>query len=99
MSATTVTALAPDVLADSSVLIKWFWAHGESEVESARALRDAHVEGHINLSVLDLAVYEVGNVLVRPLSLPAKVASRLSIRCCPSSVKPCPCNGDGWTRR
>lgn len=55
------------LLIDTSVLIKWFHEAGESEVAEARALRDAHVRGDLDAHVLDLAVYEVGNVLVRAL--------------------------------
>lgn len=55
------------LLVDTSVLIKWFHAEGESEVTEARAIRDAHVRGDLDAHVLDLAVYEVGNVLTRAL--------------------------------
>jgi predicted nucleic acid-binding protein len=59
------------LLIDTSVLIKWFHTLGESEVAEARAIRDAHVRGDLDTHVLDLAVYEVGNVLVRALRWPA----------------------------
>lgn len=55
------------VLVDTSVLIKWFHEEGEQEVAAARALRDAHAAGALDAYVLDLAVYEVGNVLARAL--------------------------------
>ena len=55
------------LLIDSSVLIKWFHDAGESELAGARAIRDAHVRGDLNAHVLDLAIYEVGNVLARAL--------------------------------
>lgn len=55
------------LLIDTSVLIKWFHADGENELSEARALRDAHVRGEIDAHVLDLAIYEVGNVLSRAL--------------------------------
>jgi predicted nucleic acid-binding protein len=58
------------LLVDTSVLIKWFHAEGERELVEARAIRDAHVAGEIDAHVLDLAFYEVGNVLVRALSWP-----------------------------
>lgn len=54
-------------LVDTSVLIKWFHRTGETEVDAARALRDAHVADRVTALVLDLALYEVGNVLVRSL--------------------------------
>lgn len=55
------------LLLDTSVLIKWFHRDGESEVGPARALRTAHVTGELDAHVLDLAYYEVGNVLTRAL--------------------------------
>jgi predicted nucleic acid-binding protein len=55
------------LLVDTSVLIKWFHAEGESELAQARAVRSAHVNGVLRAHILDLAVYEVGNVLVRAL--------------------------------
>lgn len=55
------------LLVDTSVLIKWFHEAGESELAEARAIRDAHVRGDLDAHVLDLAVYEVGNVLARAL--------------------------------
>jgi len=59
------------LLVDTSVLIKWFHDQGESELASARAIRDAHVRGDVTAHVLDLAIFEVGNVLVRALHWPA----------------------------
>jgi predicted nucleic acid-binding protein len=55
------------LLVDTSVLIKWFHEEGESDVAAARALRDAHVTGELDAHILDLAMYEVGNVLIRAL--------------------------------
>lgn len=55
------------LLIDTSVLIKWFHESGESEVGAARAIRDAHVRGDLAAHILDLALYEVGNVLTRAL--------------------------------
>jgi predicted nucleic acid-binding protein len=67
-----------DVLVDTSVLIKWFHADGEAELSQARALRKAHEDGRIDAHILDLGVYEVGNVLVRSLRWPAgEVAEQL----------------------
>lgn len=59
------------LLIDTSVLIKWFHSDGESELEQARALRSAHVTGELDAHMLDLASYEVGNVLTRALRWPA----------------------------
>ena len=55
------------LLVDTSVLIKWFHSDGEGELEHARALCAAHVSGHVDAHMLDLASYEVGNVLIRAL--------------------------------
>jgi len=55
------------LLVDTSVLIKWFHGAGESELGEARAIRDAHIRGDLDAHVLDLAIYEVGNVLARAL--------------------------------
>lgn len=66
------------VLVDTSVLIKWFHAEGEGELAEARALRRAHVGAQIDAHVLDLAFYELGNVLARSLRWdPAEVADQL----------------------
>lgn len=65
-------------LVDTSVLIKWFHATGEAELGEARALRDAHVADRVDAYILDLALYEVGNVLVRTLDWSgAEVADQL----------------------
>lgn len=56
------------LLIDTSVLIKWFHEAGESELVQARAIRDAHLRGDIDAHVLDLAIFEVGNVLIRALN-------------------------------
>jgi predicted nucleic acid-binding protein len=59
-------------------LIKWFHAAGESELTEARAIRDAHIRGDLDAHVLDLAIYEVGNVLGRALKwTAADVADQL----------------------
>jgi predicted nucleic acid-binding protein len=55
------------LLVDTSVLIKWFHSQGETEVPQARALRAAHLGGGLDAHVLDLAYYELGNVLIRAL--------------------------------
>lgn len=56
------------LMIDTSVLIKWFHDEGENEVSEARAIRDAHVRGDLDAHILDLAIYEVGNVLARGLN-------------------------------
>lgn len=63
------------LLLDTSVLLKWFHDQGESEVPEARRLRSAHVAGDLSVHVLDLAIYELGNVLLRSLSWAARDAA------------------------
>lgn len=66
------------LLLDTSVLIKWFHSTGEGELQPARALRAAHISGELEAHMLDLACYEVGNVLVRALHWAASdVANQL----------------------
>jgi predicted nucleic acid-binding protein len=66
------------LLVDSSVLIKWLHRSGESEVDGALAIRSAHISGDIEARILDLALYEVGNVLLRALRwAPGNVADQL----------------------
>jgi predicted nucleic acid-binding protein len=55
------------LLIDTSVVIKWFHSDGEGELPAARALRSSHISGDLDAHVLDLGVYEIGNVLVRAL--------------------------------
>jgi predicted nucleic acid-binding protein len=55
------------LIVDTSVLIKWFHSEGESELDAARAIRDAVQRGDLDALVLDLATYELGNVLLRAL--------------------------------
>jgi predicted nucleic acid-binding protein len=55
------------LLLDTSILIKWFHHENESELDEARAIRDAHRDGAVQVYILDLAIYEVGNILARVL--------------------------------
>ena len=63
------------LLVDTSVLIKWFHTEGEADVEAARDILKAHVRGEVTAHILDLAFYEVGNVLVRALAWEAAAVS------------------------
>ena len=66
------------LLIDTSVLIKWFHGDGESELQQARALRSAHVAGELDAHIIELASYEIGNVLIRALHWsPDDVADQL----------------------
>lgn len=55
------------MLFDTSALIKWFHDDGESESEQAQWHLLAHREGLVDAHVLDLGIYELGNVLIRAL--------------------------------
>jgi predicted nucleic acid-binding protein len=55
------------LLVDTSVLVKWFHSEGESELAAARAIREATKVGEVEARVIDLALYEMGNVLRRLL--------------------------------
>jgi len=55
------------LLVDTSVLLKWFHGSGEAELAEARAIRDAHQRGDLEARIIDLAMYEVGNVLLTRL--------------------------------
>jgi predicted nucleic acid-binding protein len=55
------------LLVDTSVLVKWFHSEGETELAEARSIRDATRVGEIQARVIDLALYEMGNVLLRAL--------------------------------
>jgi len=74
-----------DVLCDTSVVVKWFHEQDESEVGPSRAILEAHAAGTLTALVLDLTVYELGNVAARPLGLPgervAQILDRLELIC------------------
>ena len=55
------------LMIDTSVLIKWFHDEGESEVSEARRY-ESSIRGDLDAHILDLAIYEVGNVLARGLN-------------------------------
>ena len=66
------------VLVDTSVLIKWFHHSGETELVESATLRSAHLAGDVDAHIIDLAIYEVGNVLLRALGWkPNDVADQL----------------------
>jgi predicted nucleic acid-binding protein len=55
------------VVVDTSVALKWFHEKGETEVAEARAVLAAHRSERITVYLLDLSLYELGNVLIRSL--------------------------------
>jgi predicted nucleic acid-binding protein len=61
----TPATLVIDVVADASVVLKWFHSGGESGLEGARGLLAAYRQGDATLHVLDLTYYEVANALLR----------------------------------
>lgn len=56
-----------DVVCDASIVLKWFHEEGEREVDEARALLEAHRSGKLTAWILDLTLYEIGNILLRSL--------------------------------
>jgi predicted nucleic acid-binding protein len=70
--------MPPLVVCDASVCLKWFHEEGEEGVHEARDLLDRRDQGHLELTVLDLTSYEIGNALVRGRGLrPEAVATVL----------------------
>lgn len=66
------------LLVDTSVLIKWFHSDGEAELHEARAIRRAVHSEALHAVIIDLALYELGNVLLRALRWSARdVADQL----------------------
>ena len=63
------------LLVDTSVLFTWFHSEGESDLAEARALRQATQVGDVEARVLDLALYEMGNVLLGALGWGASVVA------------------------
>jgi predicted nucleic acid-binding protein len=55
------------VVVDTSVIVKWFHAENEAEVGESRAILAAHRDEILVAHILDLGVYEFGNVLLRAL--------------------------------
>lgn len=64
-----------DLLLDTSMVLKWFRREGECEVEQAEWHLQAHRTGVVNAHLLDLGLYELGNVLVRALNRTAEQTS------------------------
>lgn len=55
------------LLADTSVLIRFFRDHGDEPQRAADALLEAFVAEELSLFLLDLSIYELINILVRRL--------------------------------
>ena len=66
------------VVCDASIVLQWFHEEGEHEVDDARELLTAHRAGRLTASILDLTLFELGNVLLRALGWQARqVADQL----------------------
>ncbi|HLQ32820.1 MAG TPA: type II toxin-antitoxin system VapC family toxin [Chloroflexota bacterium] len=55
------------LITDSSVILKWFHSEGEDELPAARAVLQAHRDQQLGALILDLTLYELGNILLRRL--------------------------------
>jgi len=64
-----------DVVSDASVVLKWFHAEGEDQVQESRELLEMYSDRRIGLYVLDLTMYEIGNALLRGRGLAADTVS------------------------
>ncbi len=51
------------VVLDTSVILKWFHGPGEVDRDAALLLRDAYLNGALDVVVPDLLVYELSNAL------------------------------------
>ena len=56
--------MAPKIVADSSVLIKWLKSRNEDLLTEARALLDEIERQPLEVHVPALLLYEVGNILL-----------------------------------
>ncbi len=63
------------VVVDTSVLVGWFQDGSGPGSAAARAIRTAHIAGQVDARVLDLGLYEIGNLLVEALRWPAPKAA------------------------
>lgn len=61
-----------DVVCDASIVLKWLHEEGEEDVEEARKLLVGQRDGRVTLCILDLTLYEIGNVLLRALGWSAQ---------------------------
>ena len=57
------TELAPSLVVDASVAVKWCVQGAEPRTEEAMSLLAAHLSGRAKMALLDFTIYEVGNAL------------------------------------
>lgn len=69
-----MTALPEAAVVDTSVLLRFFVAHDDADQEIATRVFEAWRHGDVTLHVLDLSAYEMSNVLVRRMRVPADKA-------------------------
>jgi predicted nucleic acid-binding protein len=62
------------LLVDSSVLLAWVRAEGEPNHGAARHLVARRMAREVELRILDLTLYEIGNVIVRAWREPRELA-------------------------
>jgi predicted nucleic acid-binding protein len=80
----------PLVVADASIVLKWFHAEGEDAVGAARAILEAFARRQIELAVLDVSIYEIGNTLLTAGAGPqatATVLRALTEICQPTALR------------
>ena len=61
-----------NVVVDTSVVLRWFHTANEAEVVESRAILAAHRDEVITAHILDLGVYEFGDILLRALKWAAE---------------------------
>jgi predicted nucleic acid-binding protein len=68
------------LLLDSCVWLAWVRQHGEPNHDAATAIVERRQRGELELRLLDLTSYEVGNAVIRGWGLPAVRADGLVAR-------------------
>ncbi|MFQ6082021.1 MAG: type II toxin-antitoxin system VapC family toxin [Candidatus Aminicenantia bacterium] len=61
---------------DTSVIIKWFKEKDEEYVSEAKLLKEQYFSGKISIILLDLCIYEFGNILRLKSKLPKEIAAK-----------------------
>ena len=82
--------MAPKIVVDSSVLVKWFKRRDEDLVAEAQALLDAVETRPFEVHVPALLLYEVGNILLLKTALTSAAldAALAHLEALPFSVAP-----------
>ena len=69
--------MAIQLIGDSSVVLKWFLTEREDELDAAEALGRANTAQAVQVLILDLTLYEVGNILLRKRWQASHVADQI----------------------